>query len=219
MNFENLYSRVFVNEDDSSVSSIAVTDLKVVRRSLLQKLWNDFCLKESKYWSMQSRFIDYEWRDSLTADTIMSFDIQLFSSVLTTKEFQEKAEEIYSRIRLDLSLKWKAQKDKTVKQKSVFDFFGGDVVKTKSYDLPIPHFVVCEFYGLGHYGTSLNEAMEVHGGMSALYALKDDPEYDQAFKDLYNPRIKKIVFGDCFTIYKDELATQLQFEDDLSEAA
>lgn len=62
----------------------------------------------------------------------------------------------------------------------------------------------------------LSEAMETFGGMSALYDLKDDPKNKQAFKDLYDPKVKALKFGDNdygFEIFKDDLAKEIYSED------
>ena len=85
-------------EEDSSVASIAITDLKAVRRSLLRKLWDDYCLKEAKYWGMQSRLFDDHQFHYLMTHPAFSINMNLFFDVVTVKEFGLKAEEIYSAV-------------------------------------------------------------------------------------------------------------------------
>jgi hypothetical protein len=81
----------------------------------------------------------------------------------------------------------------------------------KSYNLPCFHVVVC----IGHTdnmefcGDTLAQAMEPLGGMSTLYAYKNDPKNDLAFRNLYKKEVKHLKFGDDdygFEIFKDELA-------------
>lgn len=99
-------------------------------------------------------------------------------------------------------------------QGDLFALLGGsEPVKPnliKSYNLPCFHVVVC----IGHTdnmessGDTLAEAMEPLGGMGALYSLKDDPENDLAFRNLYKKDVKHLKFGDDygFEIFKDDLA-------------
>lgn len=201
-------------EDDSSVNSIAITDLKSVRRSLLQKLWSDYCLRQANYWSHQSRFFDHDLFSHFLNDPAFKIDMQVFSDILTIESFEEKASNIHWDIYNPCSSKLlpRKKKENPTEQKSVFDFFGVDSSKPKSYNLLIPHYVISHREGLENYGNSLLEAMEVFGGMSVLYALKEDRSNYQAFKDLYNPKIEELTFGDNeygFTIYKGALALLL----------
>lgn len=99
-------------EEDSSVASISITNLKSVRQSLLQKLWDDHCLKEIQGMTYESyldecnkdsKSIDwwydrgYLWR-KLAINPVLDVDMQLFSSILAVQEFKRIAEEAYKEI-------------------------------------------------------------------------------------------------------------------------
>lgn len=199
------YHALIYFEEDSSVDSISVTDLKAIRRSLLQKLWNDHCLKQAEYWSFQSRFQDKERYHRLMNDPAFKIDMQVFADILTIESFRKKASEIYE------SIFFSKKQESPIKQKTVFDLLGENQEqnKPKSYNLPMPHYVVSLRDDVENYGDCLSDAMEVFGGMRALYELKEDDKNCQAFKDLYNPKVEEITFGDDgygFRIYKGNLA-------------
>jgi hypothetical protein len=205
--------------EDSSVDSISVTNLKSVRQSLLQKLWDDHCLRQADGWSHRSRFFDQDLYSQLRTDPAFKINMQIFSDVLTIESFEEKASNIHWDIYNPYSSKLlpREKNENPTRQKSVFDFFGEDNSrsnsKPKSYNLPMPHYVISHREGLESYGDSLFEAMEIFGGMSALYALKEECNNHQSFKDLYNLKKEKLTFGDDeygFTIFKGSLAVLLE---------
>jgi hypothetical protein len=106
------------------------------------------------------------------------------------------------------------------KTKDIFDYFSEpSTQKPKSYNLPLFHAVAFIRDSDSPFftdGDSLAEAMEPHGGMSALYALRNDPENSQAFKDLYNDKVKSLKFGDDdygFLIFKDDVAKAVLDDD------
>lgn len=91
------YHALISFEDDSSVSSVAITELEPVRQSLLQKLWNDYCLEQAEYWGTQSRFFDRDLYSQLPTDTLSNIDIQYIHDVLTIDDFNKKAPKIYQK--------------------------------------------------------------------------------------------------------------------------